>query len=85
MAHQFDIARLRRARRIAAECVELYGDVAMPIFKRLDEETIEAERHGTVMARVRAIASSPLSEEAPAACAPGTGHRHRQARRSYAP
>ncbi len=50
------LENVREALIIAAELVDLYGEKALPLFKRLEAEYHEMQRRGSAMERVRQIA-----------------------------
>jgi hypothetical protein len=47
-----------RALIVAAELVDLYGEIYLPLFERLEEGLIELERRGSATDRARELAKS---------------------------
>ncbi len=50
------IAEGRRALVVAARLVDLYGEIYLPLFERLESELLELERRGSTIDRARVLA-----------------------------
>lgn len=59
---QVTIDEGRRALVVAARLVELYGEIYLPLFERLEAELLELQRRGSALDRARAIAQLSNAE-----------------------